>query len=247
MIIIGKTEIDETEIRHKSITNKATIPLTEIRDVKIKDPGLISLGTINVMPYYKKLIQITFKKQEKDLAYEVYNYLNSFAQKNKAPINELLQDPSLQSFQCTIHEEKQSMTTEKHTTMESAEVKIFDDRISIEKIGLFSNMDRGKKNVMFKDITSIDLDIGIVNSYVVVTMAGSPGITIQNINKAQLEKFYDVLLYKYDNFVNNNNNSTTSNSNVSETDELLKWHELKEKGVITEEEFEAKKKMILGL
>lgn len=247
MIIIGKTEIDETEIRHKSITNKATIPLTEIRDVKIKDPGLISLGTITVIPYYNKLIQITFKKQEKDFAYEVYNYLKSFAQKNKAPINELLKDPTLQSFQCTIHEEKQSTTTEKHTTMENAEVKIFDDRISIEKIGMFSNMDRGKKNVMFKDITSIDLDIGIVNSYVVVTMAGSPGITIQNINKAQLEKFYDVLLYKYDNFVNSKNNHTTNTSNVSDTEELLKWHELKEKGVITEEEFEAKKKMILGL
>lgn len=67
MIIIGKTEIDETEIRHKSITNKATIPLTEIRDVKIKDPGLISLGTITVIPYYNKLIQITFKKTGKRL------------------------------------------------------------------------------------------------------------------------------------------------------------------------------------
>ena len=34
---------------------------------------------------------------------------------------------------------------------------------------------------------------------------------------------------------------------IEKYDELLKWHDLKEKGVITEEEFEAKKKQILGL
>ena len=34
---------------------------------------------------------------------------------------------------------------------------------------------------------------------------------------------------------------------LSEADELLKWKKLKDDGVITEEEFEAKKKKILGL
>jgi len=115
---------------------------------------------------------------------------------------------------------------------------------------MFSKMDKGTKTVLFQDITSIDLDLGITYNYIVLTMAGSPGITLQQNNKRQIQKFYDLLHYKFQSFKTKGNENINQNnvaSTVSDTDELLKWHDLKEKGVITEEEFEAKKKQILGL
>ena len=39
--------------------------------------------------------------------------------------------------------------------------------------------------------------------------------------------------------------NTSEENNASNADELLKWHELYEKGVISQEEFEAKKKELL--
>ena len=118
---------------------------------------------------------------------------------------------------------------------------------------MFSKLDKGSKTVLFQDVTSIDLDLGITYNYIVLTMAGSPGVILQQYDKKQIQKFYDLLHYKFQTFKTDFNNNNANNnqihvsSPVSDTDELLKWHELKEKGVITEEEFEAKKKQILGL
>lgn len=42
-----------------------------------------------------------------------------------------------------------------------------------------------------------------------------------------------------------NNEANTQASKDNAADELIKWHELKERGVITDEEFEAKKKQLL--
>nr|WP_269452932.1 SHOCT domain-containing protein [Vibrio cholerae] len=44
--------------------------------------------------------------------------------------------------------------------------------------------------------------------------------------------------------INNNKSNPTKTSN--EADELLKWYQLKESGAISEAEYEAKKKEIIG-
>ncbi|MCX6782559.1 MAG: SHOCT domain-containing protein [Candidatus Levybacteria bacterium] len=44
-----------------------------------------------------------------------------------------------------------------------------------------------------------------------------------------------------------NFSGASGSSNVSSTDEIAKLHDLKEKGIITQEEFDQKKKQLLGL
>lgn len=246
-----KIELTDSEIIYEKSNKRRVIPLSDIRDVRYKEPGRLTGGLLDIFPFYDDVLRITITKDGKENAQKIFTYLKYITENNSAPIKQLEQDPSLKEFKCYIQEERESITTEKVTNTQDALVTVFDDRINIKKIGMFSKMDKGTKTVLFQDVTSIDLDLGITSNYIVLTMAGSPGVTIQHYNQKQIQKFYDLLYYKFQTFktnlINNYNTPKPVNSTVSDTDELLKWHELKEKGVITEEEFEAKKKQILGL
>lgn len=245
-----KLELTDTEVRYESSNKTRVIPLSDIRDVRYKEPGRFTGGLLDIFPFYDDILRITITKNGKENAQKVYTYLKYISENNSPPIDLLECDPSIKEFKCILQEERERITSEKYTDLQDAIVTIFDDKITIKKIGMFSKMDKGTKTVLFQDITSIDLDLGITYNYIVLTMAGSPGITLQQNNKRQIQKFYDLLHYKFQSFKTKGNENINQNnvvSTVSDTDELLKWHDLKEKGVITEEEFEAKKKQILGL
>ncbi|MBE6486153.1 MAG: SHOCT domain-containing protein [Methanosphaera stadtmanae] len=245
-----KLELTDNEIIYESSNKKRVIPLSDIREVRYKEPGRLTGGLLDIIPFYDDLLRITITKKGKENAQKIYTYLKYISENNSPPIKQLEQDPSLKEFKCLLQEERERITTEKTTDTQDALVTIFDDKIIIKKIGMFSKMSKGSKTVLFQDVTSIDLDLGITYNYIVLTMAGSPGIILQQYDKRQIQKFYDLLHYKFQTFKTNminNSNPVHVTSTVSDTDELLKWHELKEKGVITEEEFEAKKKQILGL
>lgn len=244
-----KLELTNNEIIYESSNKKRIIPLSDIREVRYKEPGRFTGGLLDIFPFYDDILRITITKNGKENAQKVYTYLKYISENNSPPIKQLEQDPSLKEFKCLLQEERERITTDKTTDTQDALATVFDDRITIKKIGMFSKMNKGSKTVLFQDITSIDLDLGITYNYIVLTMAGSPGVILQQYDKNQIQKFYDLLHYKYQTYKTNfsSNNPVNVTSTVSDTEELLKWHELKEKGVITEEEFEAKKKQILGL
>lgn len=250
MFKIGNLEITDNELKFTSLTKKVSMGLNEIKEVSYKEPGRINVGYLEINPFYGQSIKINVKKKENDEAIAAYNFLNNITQQNSFPIEQLAQDPELLTLECHIQEERQNIFATKQVITQKAFVKLEDDRIIIDKSGVFTKRDKGTKTVLFQDVTSIDLDRGTVNSYIILTLAGSLGVTLQHPSNEKIFKFYDLLHYKYDTYKTNTapQQNIVNNSQVtSDTDELLKWHELKEKGVITEEEFEAKKKQLLGL
>lgn len=70
---------------------------------------------------------------------------------------------------------------------------------------------------------------------------------VQNINKYVVYISMLIKHYKKKEKSAATQNSQPQESGQSTTDELKKYKELKDQGVITEEEFDAKKKQILGL
>ncbi len=250
MFKIGNLEITDNELNFKSLTKNISIGLNEIKEVSYKEPGRINAGILEINPFYGQSIKVNVKKKENDEAIAAYNFLNSITQQNSFPIEQIAQDPELLTLECHIQEERQNIFANKQIITQKAFVKLEDDRIIVDKSGVFTKRDKGSKTVLFQDVTSIDLDRGTLTSYIILTIAGSPGVTLQHPSNEKLFKFYDLLHYKYDTYKTNSapqQNIVNNPQVTSDTDELLKWHELKEKGVITEEEFEAKKKEILGL
>ena len=244
---VGKAEINNNEITHKSLTKKRTIPLTQIREVTLQEPGTLKGGNLIITPYYDQPLIINISKKDKQDAQQAYQYLTQIAENNQPPIHELEQDPTLTTFNCFIQEERTTMFSGKKENTQKAVVKVYDDKITISKSGMFTKRDKGHKTVQFSDVTSVDLDTGVVYNFIILTMPGSPGVTLQQPDNVLAQKFYDLLSYKFNTFKQSDTSVGVQSGVGSDADDLLKWHELKEKGVISEDEFEAKKKEILGL
>jgi len=119
---------------------------------------------------------------------------------------------------------------------------------------LGGGMLRGDKTIPYSSIIAVQLKkAGLTAGYIQLTLKGG--------SEAKAGLFQSVKDENTINFYSNKNKDfeeakrlieekiSTGNfqSNKSELDELEKLAELKEKGIITEEEFNAKKKSILGL
>ena len=65
-------------------------------------------------------------------------------------------------------------------------------------------------------------------------------------NKKKIVEVYNKINSAVDN-IKNTNNTVTVNTELSNADELKKYKELFDSGVITQEEFDAKKNQLLGL
>jgi hypothetical protein len=115
----------------------------------------------------------------------------------------------------------------------------------------------GKKVKTFplEHITSVDIGKQFLASYIELTAAGMGGSahTIANyfafnenrvfFLNSQLKRFQE-LSEKIRKLMKKSKNS---NSGTSDADEIEKLHSLMKKGIISEKEFESKKKKILGL
>ena len=77
----------------------------------------------------------------------------------------------------------------------------------------------------------------------VVELAKDPNLVLLSGRAKEAEEIYNLIQKKIQEY---NSRGVNSQNNVSAADELEKFAALKEKGVITAEEFEAKKKQILG-
>lgn len=77
----------------------------------------------------------------------------------------------------------------------------------------------------------------------VMELAKDPNIVLLSGRAKEAEDIYNLILKKIDEY---NSRGVSNQSNVSAADELEKFAALKAKGIITAEEFEAKKKQILG-
>lgn len=156
-------------------------------------------------------------------------------------------------FECEITEGTVGLTSERNNERYKAVVTLHKDYLEITKGSYWRNKDRGSKELLYNKITSVDLDIGGFLGWnaVELTLSGSELVCLMNVNKKDTTDFYNHLkeiIRKY-NLNNEKQNNTPSEENTatSDADELMKWHQLKEQGIITEEEFEIKKKQLLGI
>jgi hypothetical protein len=147
----------------------------------------------------------------------------------------------------------------------------YDDRVVIERAGFVASMVqgfRGSKSYFYSDLTSVGYKKpGAINGYIQFVTAGSNSgspksdlwgtskETMQDENIVVLrafdktvpeksEQLYNLILDKMAQSKRNTNQHATS---VSSADEIGKYNDLFQQGIITENEFLAKKKQLLGL
>lgn len=146
-------------------------------------------------------------------------------------------------------------------------LKVYEDKCIISsKKGLksimFGNALSGDKQFYYTDITSVQFkNLGIASGYLQFEYAGSHSgnnFTSENsfvfsatIGTSKYKKLKEEMPGIYEDIRNRIDNAKTMNSKpvinaVSPADELKKYKELFDSNIITQEEFEAKKKQILG-
>ena len=91
--------------------------------------------------------------------------------------------------------------------------------------------------------------ISNINGYAtyIELIVGAKRIFLSN-NERETEYIYKKFRESYDKYNTERNKQTKSEDTIySDADELMKWHQMMEQGIITEEEFEHKKKELIGL
>lgn len=139
-------------------------------------------------------------------------------------------------------------------------IKVTDDSISIIRKGFINLVNqgiKGEKTIPFKNISAVQLKKpGMSNGYIQFTLLGGNesrgGIlaatkdentvmfTKKNWNEMENLKKY---IEKQQSILDNNSKETQ----ISSADEIKKYKELLDEGIINQEEFDFKKKELLGL
>lgn len=144
-------------------------------------------------------------------------------------------------------------------------LKVYDDRCVISarsgiKSLFFGNALNGDKEFYYKDITSVQFkNVGVTTGYLQFEYAGShSGNNFSSENSFTFSATIGTSKHKqlqtdmpgiYEDIRNRINQAkdTTKSTTLSTADELKKYKELLDNSVISQEEFDAKKKQLLGL
>lgn len=149
-------------------------------------------------------------------------------------------------FRCTIEEVKASTISNiPQRQVDYAYVIVEDDHLDIIKESVFIKSKMGTKKIFFNNIASIDYDargkLHISNS-LVINLKSSDNVLLKNLD----EKFVKMVQDAFNDFMAKDGSGEPVVVKAgSNADELLKYAELFEKGLLTQEEFEAKKKELL--
>lgn len=144
--------------------------------------------------------------------------------------------------------------------------RVYDDCVSLSPkgfLGFASKGLAGERKLFYKDISSVQfkestkLLSGFIEFYVIGVNAKQGGGLFAGTNNENRFTFYNKSLsemqkaYEYiHNKINNQKEETKTSAQPAEIDsftEIKKYKQLLDEGIITEEEFNAKKKQLLGL
>lgn len=143
-------------------------------------------------------------------------------------------------------EVRTGMLGQQKLELQNSMAVLMEDEMVITKQSFFMGRDRGEKRIRYDDITTADLDRkGWFSPGAIQIYMSGHNFTIQKNKAKKLEPFYEELLRKIKE--TKDKKIATATPETSAADELTKFAKLKEDGIITEEEFEAKKKEILNL
>lgn len=141
----------------------------------------------------------------------------------------------------------------------NGQIELYGNKICIRRKGMLSFLTqglKGDKNIMISTISSIQFkNAGMMtNGYIQFAFMGGKeakgglfqGSQDENtvmFNKKQQPGF-EQIRDKVEKMIQTGNTTTSS---ISDADELIKFADLRDKGILTEDEFQQKKKQILGL
>ena len=150
-------------------------------------------------------------------------------------------------FECVIEERRAStFSNDSRRNVDDAYVALYDEYVTIIKESYWLKSDMGMRRVYFNNVASIDYDtsgkIGMSSS-LFIHMNSGEYVHLKFISKENVDEIHK----RYENFINKKDipNTVQINQETSNADELLKYAELYKQGLLTEEEFEAKKKELL--
>jgi len=137
-------------------------------------------------------------------------------------------------------------------------VEIYEDRIIIKKNGSLYYMRSGsQKTYYFDQIKAIEMNRKrplIDSAFIEINIGGQVGVqggsllenSIPFKKNDDMEVAYEKIMKYYDEY-KKRANSANASGGVSMADEIKKYKEVLDNGIISQEEFDAKKKKLLGL
>ena len=151
-------------------------------------------------------------------------------------------------FECTIEEMRFStISNANNRDVQHAYVFVESTFLEIIKESVWLKSKMGSRKIYFENIASIDYDargkLHLTNN-LIIHLKSSEHIQLKNIQ----ENWAKYITDKYEEYlVNKNSNNAPSRESGSNVDDLMKYAELLEKGLITKEEFDMKKAEIMGI
>lgn len=150
-------------------------------------------------------------------------------------------------FECTIEEMRFStISNANNRDVQHAYVFVEPTFIEIIKESVWLKSKMGARKIYFENIAGIDYDargkLHLTNN-LIINLKSSEHIQLKNISENWAQHITD----KYEQYLSNNNNNVQSTQNSNNVDDLMKYAELLEKGLITKEEFDMKKAEIMGI
>ena len=167
--------------------------------------------------------------------------------KNKKIQRELLKaGVEDRDFSCVLYEERRSGFNNKKENLVKGFCYVNEDKLVIKKLSFFKSRDLGDKVIPYGNINAIDYDKQVVGrtSGIVISVSGFKPIVLQGATDENFQLLNDAWL----NFNKKSNESVqkiVETNTLTNADELLKYAELYEKGLLTDEEFAAMKKKII--
>lgn len=148
-------------------------------------------------------------------------------------------------FSCVLYEERRSGFNNKKENLVKGFCYVNEDKLVIKKLSFFKSRDLGDKVIPYGNINAIDYDKQVVGrtSGIVISVSGFKPIVLQGATDENFQLLNDAWL----NFNKKSNESVqiVETNTLTNADELLKYAELYEKGLLTDEEFAAMKKKII--
>lgn len=149
-------------------------------------------------------------------------------------------------FSCVLYEERRSGFNNKKENLVKGFCYVNEDKLVIKKLSFFKSRDLGDKVIPYGNINAIDYDKQVVGrtSGIVISVSGFKPIVLQGATDENFQLLNDAWL----NFNKKSNESVqkiVETNTLNKSDELLKYAELYEKGLLTDEEFAAMKKKII--
>ena len=133
---------------------------------------------------------------------------------------------------------------------------VFDDKISLKARGLLGFLNLGgRKSIPLSKITSVQFHAGnvftrgFIELSIVGGIEGSGILSLRNTeNTIYFKNKYRKHAEEIANFLEETlaNNENINNGSFSSADEIMKYQNLFDKGIISKDEFEQKKKELLG-